>query len=749
MCDKRTYVCVNMRRTGTNISYFASLGNCIFDSQGTNHFLLKEETPAMNRGKLRTVFFVLLLLLVFAIQSMAAVVYVKWNSTGWQNGKTWRTAYRSVITGMASARVGDEVWVAEGTYAVQPLALKQGVALYGGFCGTETARDQRDFNKYFSILDGKMQQETVLAANGLTQSAVLDGFVVTNGIGEYDVYGNYHGAGILCWGSPTITHNYITGNSGEWGGGIYIGPNAAPLIAYNSIVGNSAYVGAGICSATGGSATITNNYIEYNGAYWAGGIYIAGSSSVISNNMIAMNTSGAEGAGILTEAGSTIFIVNNTIVGNETGAGFDGGGIFSDGSAPTISNNIIAFNSSGIASTNLSPVLRTNDVYGNTDFDYSPGGLLHPSDLNVDPLFRDFAEDDFHLLATSTLIDAGTDADVPPDWPDIDGQERINGDHVDIGADEVYIAQTPVITPDTGSFSDYVSITITDATPGVTIRYTTDGSTPSRTNGTVYAGPFSIFGVQVKAIAYSEAYDDSAEADTSFTWQMPLPVFTPPTGTYAALDVSINSTVPGATIHYTTDGSTPTNLSPVYTDPIRVDTTSTLKAIAVKAGYADSNVAEATYNIAPWGPTLISLSPTSGTFYCSCIKYTISAKYGHGRGQSYLRNCLLLINTSMSGANAIYLRYDRKTGKLYLRNDANTAWLGGYLPGSYATLSNRQVSIYVRETKVIKTTNDVTVQWKFSVKNSLKNTTCQAYLYADDAYSLNTGWQLFGTFNML
>ncbi|MCE5323012.1 chitobiase/beta-hexosaminidase C-terminal domain-containing protein [bacterium] len=702
----------------------------------------------MYLGKLRTTFLIVMLFLMLSLQTMAAVVYVKWDSRGRQDGKTWRTAYRSVITGIASARIGDEVWVAEGTYVVQPLALKQEVALYGGFCGNETSRDQRDYNQYFSILDGNMQRETVLATYGLTESAVLDGFVVTNGIGEYDVYGNYHGAGILCWGSPTITHNYIAGNNGEWGGGIYIGPNAAPLIAYNSIVGNSAYVGGGICSASGGAATVTNNYIAYNSAYWAGAIYIAACPSTISNNVIAMNTSGAEGAGILMEDGCTTLIVNNTIVDNETGEGIDGGGIYSDSSSPTIANNIIAFCSSGIYSTNAAPVLHTNDVYGNTDYDYSVL-VSHPSDLNVDPLFRDYLGEDYHLLATSTLINAGTDADVPPDWPDMDGQDRINGAAVDIGADEVYVAETPVITPNTGSFNDYVTVTITDATPGVTIRYTTDDSTPTRTNGTEYTGPFSIFGVQVKAIAYSDAYDDSAEADTSFTWQMPTPTFDPPAGTYTSICVSINCSVPGATIYYTTDGSDPTSSSPVYTDPIQVNVTTILKAMAAGAGCLDSDIATAVYNIAPWGPSLVGLSPTSGTFLSYLTKYTISSEYGHGRGYQYLRNCIMLINTSMSGANGIYLRYDQKTGRIYLRNDTDTAWLGGYLPGSSSTLQNRQVIVYLGDTRVLKTKYNITVQWRIAIKNALRGTTCGVYLYADDINNLNTGWKQFGTYDIL
>ena len=64
--------------------------------------------------------------------------------------------------------------------------------------------------------------------------------------------------------------------------------------------------------------------------------------------------------------------------------------------------------------------------------------------------------------------------------------------------------------------------------------------------------------------------------------------------------MSINSATPGATIFYTTDGNTPTTASPVFGSPIAVagnGTTLTIKALAVKAGMADSTVASATYTI--------------------------------------------------------------------------------------------------------------------------------------------------------
>lgn len=76
------------------------------------------------------------------------------------------------------------------------------------------------------------------------------------------------------------------------------------------------------------------------------------------------------------------------------------------------------------------------------------------------------------------------------------------------------------------------------------------------------------------------------------------PTFSPAEGTYESVqDVSISTTTQGATIYYTTDGTTPTTGSTKYINPINVSTTTTVKAIAVKEGNNNSAVATATYTI--------------------------------------------------------------------------------------------------------------------------------------------------------
>lgn len=76
------------------------------------------------------------------------------------------------------------------------------------------------------------------------------------------------------------------------------------------------------------------------------------------------------------------------------------------------------------------------------------------------------------------------------------------------------------------------------------------------------------------------------------------PTFDPSEGTYtSAQNVAISCETSGATIYYTTNGSTPTTTSSVYTTPIAVGSTTTIKAIAVKSGMNNSAVASATYTI--------------------------------------------------------------------------------------------------------------------------------------------------------
>ena len=101
-------------------------------------------------------------------------------------------------------------------------------------------------------------------------------------------------------------------------------------------------------------------------------------------------------------------------------------------------------------------------------------------------------------------------------------------------------------------------VTISTTTPGASIRYTTDGSTPSSTAGIVYSGPVSVSSnLTLKAVAYGSGLTDSAVGSAAYTItiQAATPTFNPPAGSYSSTQsVTISTTTAGASIRYTTDG---------------------------------------------------------------------------------------------------------------------------------------------------------------------------------------------------
>jgi hypothetical protein len=169
-------------------------------------------------------------------------------------------------------------------------------------------------------------------------------------------------------------------------------------------------------------------------------------------------------------------------------------------------------------------------------------------------------------------------------------------------------AGAPAFSPGGGAYTSPQSVTITSATSGASIRYTTDGSAPSETAGTLYNNTPVSIGVTttLNAIAYESGLTDSTVTSATYTIgppppQVGAPVFTPGGGTYTSMQsVAIASATGGALFRYTTDGSTPSETAgTIYSSPVSLSKTTTLKAIGYEAGFIDSTVTSATYTFGP------------------------------------------------------------------------------------------------------------------------------------------------------
>jgi hypothetical protein len=399
-----------------------------------------------------------ILLLIFFAASADAVLYVKPTGNDANSGLSWALAKKTVRAAINTAGTYDEIWVAAGTYAENIQIIKD-IALYGGFKGDETAREQRNWGVNISALNGSSSGTVVTIAGGVGANARLDGFTVTGGSSDY-------GGGISISGSsPTIASNVIKLNlAAASGGGIFCS-DSSPIIIGNNIISNfSGEDGGGIGCWRNSSPIIANNWIVGNASNYTdtsdftseggGGIFTTAADldgspdktcvafPIIINNIISAN-GGDNGAGIRINDLNfgTATVTNNTIVAN-SGTAICWQREFSDTSV-VLSNNILAFNAWGMQQRGTTAFqIRYNNVFGNSLFDEKTDYIALPDqtgtngNISVDPHLANYKFGNFHLQPDSPCRDAGLTTAVGATWKDIDGQNRILGNEVDMGADE-------------------------------------------------------------------------------------------------------------------------------------------------------------------------------------------------------------------------------------------------------------------------------------------------------------------------
>lgn len=268
--------------------------------------------------------------------------------------------------------------------------------------------------------------------------------VITDNLIE-DNHADYYGGGIHLrqWSNSHIENNHVIANEAALGAGIHITYNSEPNVINNLIQANIAggLGGGGIYVYYYSNPLIERNTITQNESANGAGIAVFSSSNpVIRNNMIADNVNGA---GIRVKGESTPVITNNTIVGNTASAIYGGGVDCITDSVPIIENNIIASNgdSYGIYASTTPPVIKYNNVWGNGAGNYNTiiGDQTGTNgNISVKPNFVNPDSNDYALNYDSECINAGDPNFVPaPNEADYDGNPRLLGQYVDMGADEV------------------------------------------------------------------------------------------------------------------------------------------------------------------------------------------------------------------------------------------------------------------------------------------------------------------------
>ncbi|BET59095.1 fibronectin type III domain-containing protein [Geobacter sp. 60473] len=336
---------------------------------------------------------------------------------GRENGfcESWANACE-LRYALANAVSGQDIWAAAGTYTPTTgtdrsatFRLVSGVALFGGFAGTETARAQRDFRTNVTILSGDLGAQGNAGDNSYhvvtgADSATLDGFTISGG--------NANGT-----------------SQDSYGGGMYNDHINSPIVANCTFTGNYAGLGGGMFNF-GSSPTVTNCSFSGNTAIsYGGGMYNNTANPVLTDCTFSNNHSSAYGGGMINGVLSTPTLTNCTFSGNS--ANISGGGIYNNYGNPSVANCTFSGNSAGTSgggmyNANNSPVVRNSIFWGNSNGEISDNASTptvsdsvvqggYPGGSNIiaaDPLLAPLADNGgttrtMALLSGSPAIGAG------------------------------------------------------------------------------------------------------------------------------------------------------------------------------------------------------------------------------------------------------------------------------------------------------------------------------------------------------
>ncbi|MFP3897513.1 MAG: hypothetical protein ACLFV5_11850, partial [Anaerolineales bacterium] len=354
-----------------------------------------------------------------ALGDTGPVRYVKHDASGGNDGSTWADAYPHLQDALAAAQPGEEIWVAAGVYypdegvgqtendRTATFTLQPGVALYGGFAGSETTRDVRDWTTNITVLSGDIDGDDgtdahgvvtdtanvaganayhVVTGGGVTETARLDGFTVTAGDADGPYAGQKRGGGMYNFSSsPTLANLIFSGNQAtDYGGGMY-NEYSSPILTNVRFIANASttsFYGGGMSNWEESNPALTDVIFTANEANYGGGMANnSNSNPTLTNVTFSGNQAVREGGG-MNNSSSSPTLTDVTFSGNQ--AEF-GGGMRNLNGTPTLTNVTFSGNQAtsqggGMSNFGASPTL-TNVTFGG-NYATEGGGVYNDTSSN-------------------------------------------------------------------------------------------------------------------------------------------------------------------------------------------------------------------------------------------------------------------------------------------------------------------------------------------------------------------------------
>lgn len=272
------------------------------------------------------------------------VIYVDAAAAG-GNGSSWATAFKNLPTAIAAADGCAQIWVARGTYQAssQPLELRPGLSIYGGFAGNENSIAQRDLSKNTSNLASSIGG-VAMANRGvygfIDPTVVVDGFSFS---GYVTGISNYHA-------SPTIQNCVL-----NIGGTAVYNVGASPNLINCRIYGHT--YSPSVVNAAGSSVALSNClFLE---AYGGGALQNLASSTTVVQCSFTNNVNTGNGGAIQSLAGA--LLVDHCFFGGNYSGG-EGGAIYNYQGNLSVSNSVFVFNRSQDSGAAIASVQGTSSL---------------------------------------------------------------------------------------------------------------------------------------------------------------------------------------------------------------------------------------------------------------------------------------------------------------------------------------------------------------------------------------------------